>query len=50
MRCNKKEKQTVYVVTLYEINKALEVKDLQEKPMEQLIPEEYHEFCPSSIK
>jgi hypothetical protein len=41
---NKKEKLKVYAVTLYEINKALEIQDLQEKRLEQLIPKEYHEF------
>src|ERR1700731_2490919 len=46
MRKNKKEKLTVYTVTLDEINKALEIKDLQEKLLEQLIPKEYHEFLP----
>jgi hypothetical protein len=46
IRPNKKEKLKVYVVTLYEINKALEIKDLQEKPLEKLIPKEYHEFLP----
>jgi hypothetical protein len=30
MRYNKKEKFKVYTVTLYEINKALEVKEFQE--------------------
>jgi hypothetical protein len=46
MRYKKKEKLKVYVITLYKINKVLEVKDLQEKPLEQLIPKEYHEFLP----
>jgi predicted aspartyl protease len=40
----KKEKLKVYAVTLYEINKALGIKDLQEKPLEEVIPKEYHEF------
>ena len=46
MRRNKKESLKVYVVTLYEINKALEIKDLQEKLLNQLILKEYHEFLP----
>jgi hypothetical protein len=50
MRCNKKEKHKVYAVTLYEINKALEIMDLQEKPLEQLIPKKYHEFLPLFAK
>jgi hypothetical protein len=46
MRQIKKEKLKVYAVTLYEINKALGIKDLQEKPLEEVIPKEYHEFLP----
>jgi hypothetical protein len=46
IRRNKKKKLKVYMVTLYEINKALEIKDFQEKLQEQLIPKEYHEFLP----
>jgi hypothetical protein len=46
IRRNKKKKLKVYMVTLYEINKALEIEDFQEKLQEQLIPKEYHEFLP----
>ena len=46
MRRIKKEKLKVYAITLYEINKALGIKDLQEKPLEEVIPKEYHEFLP----
>ena len=42
----RREKLKVYAVTLYEINKALGIKDLQEKPLEEVIPKEYHEFLP----
>jgi hypothetical protein len=42
----KKEKLKVYAVTLYEVNKALGIKDLQEKPLEEVIPKEYQEFLP----
>jgi hypothetical protein len=42
----KKEKLKVYAITLYKINKALEIKDLQEKPLEEVIPTEYHQFLP----
>jgi hypothetical protein len=42
----KGEKPKVYAITLYEINKALGIKDLQEKPLEEVIPKEYHEFQP----
>jgi hypothetical protein len=44
MRQIKKEILKVYAVTLYEINNALGIKDLQEKPLEEVIPKEYHEF------
>src|SRR6202158_3469414 len=46
MRRVKKEKLRVYAVTLYEINKVSGLKDLQEKPLEEVIPKEYHEFLP----
>ena len=34
------------MVTLYEINKALEIKGQQKKSLEQLIPKDYHDFLP----
>jgi hypothetical protein len=46
MRRNRKEKLKVYAVTLYKINKALKIKDIQQKPLQQLISKEYHEFLP----
>jgi hypothetical protein len=46
MRRIKKEKLNVYAMTLYEINQALGIQDLQEKPLEEVIPKEYHEFLP----
>jgi hypothetical protein len=47
---SKKGKTQGYAVTLYEINKALEAKDLQEKPLEEIIPKEYYKFLPLFIK
>jgi hypothetical protein len=44
MRWIKKEKLKVYAVTLYEVNKALGIKDLQEKPFKEVIQKENHEF------
>ena len=41
-----RHKLKVYVVTLYEINTAFGLKDLQDKPFEEVIPREYHEFLP----
>jgi hypothetical protein len=46
MRRNKKEKLKVYIVTIYEINKALEKNDLQVIPLDQLMPKEYYESLP----
>lgn len=40
------EKLKVYVVTLYKIHQPLGLKDLQEKPIKDVIPKEYHEFLP----
>jgi hypothetical protein len=40
----------VYALTLYEINKPLGIKDLQENPLEEVIPKEYHEFLPLFCK
>jgi hypothetical protein len=34
------------VVSLYKINKILELKELQEKPVTEAIPKEHHEFLP----
>jgi hypothetical protein len=39
-------KLTVFKASLYDINKAIEAKDLKEKPLEEVIPEQYHEFLP----
>jgi hypothetical protein len=36
----------VDAVTLYEINKALETKDLPQEPLEEVIPTEYHTILP----
>jgi hypothetical protein len=46
IRRNKKKKLTVYTLTIYEINIALGIKDLQDKPLQQLISKKYHEFLP----
>jgi hypothetical protein len=41
-----KQKCKVYAVTFYEINKSLGILELQEKPLGEVIPKEYHEFLP----
>jgi len=42
----KKEKLTIFKASLYDINKAIEVNDLKEHPLEEVIPKQYHEFLP----
>jgi hypothetical protein len=42
----KKERLTVFKASLYEVNKAIEAKDLKERPLEEIGPKEYHEFLP----
>jgi hypothetical protein len=46
MRQNKYDKLKVYAVTLYKINNELKLKDLQQKPLTEVIPTEYHKFLP----
>jgi hypothetical protein len=43
-RTVKKGRLTVFKASLYDINKAIEAKDLKERPLEEIIPEQYHEF------
>jgi hypothetical protein len=42
----RKEKLQVFSLSLYEINKALDRKTVEEGRLEDLIPEEYHDFLP----
>jgi hypothetical protein len=46
----KKERLTVFKASLYEVNKAIEAKDLKERPLEEIGPKEYHEFLPQLNK
>jgi hypothetical protein len=41
-----KVKLKVHSITLYNINKALEIKDIQEKSIENMIPNRYHNILP----
>jgi hypothetical protein len=34
----------MFKASLYDINKALEAKDCKEKPLEEVIPKQYHEL------
>jgi len=45
-RTVKKGKLKVFKVSLYDINKAIEAKDLKERPLEEIVPKQYHEFLP----
>jgi hypothetical protein len=45
-RTVKKGKLIVFKAALYDINKTIEAKDLKEHPMEEIVPEQYHEFLP----
>jgi len=40
----KKGKLNVSKASLYDINKAIEAKDLEEWPLEEIVPKQYHEF------
>jgi hypothetical protein len=37
---------TIFKASLYDINRAIEAKDQKEKPLEEVIPKQYHEFLP----
>ena len=45
-RTVKKGKLTIFKASLYDINKAIETKDLKERPLEEIVPKQYHEFLP----
>jgi len=45
-RTVKKGKLTLFKASLYDINKAIQTKDLKQRPLEEVIPEQYHEFLP----
>jgi len=45
-RTVKRGKLTIFKASLYDINKAIEAKDLKERPLEEVIPKQYHEFLP----
>ena len=45
-RTVRKGNLTVFKASLYDINKAIEAKDLKEQPLEENGPVQYHEFLP----
>ena len=46
LRMAKKERLQIFSLSLYDINRALDPKTIEEGRLEELIPEEYHEFLP----
>ena len=42
----KRGKLKVFKESLYDIHKAIEANDLKEQPLEEIVPEQYHEFLP----
>jgi len=45
-RTVKNGKLTILKASLYDINQAIEAKDLKERPLEEIVPEQYYEFLP----
>ena len=45
-RTVKQGRLIIFKSSLYDINMAIEAKDLREKPLEKVIPKQYHEFLP----
>jgi len=43
-RTVKKEKLSVFKVSLYDTNMAIEAKDSKERPLEDIVREQHHEF------
>jgi len=42
----KKRKLTIFAASLYDINEAIEAKDLMERPLEAIVPKQHQEFLP----
>jgi hypothetical protein len=49
-RTVKKGKLTIFKASLYDINKVIEENDLKEHPLEEIVPEPYHELLPLITK
>jgi hypothetical protein len=43
-RTVKKGRLMVFKALLYDNNKAIQPKDMKESPLEEIVPEQYHEF------
>jgi hypothetical protein len=44
IRTVEKGKPAVFKASLYDINRAVNARDLKECPQEEIFPEQYHEF------
>jgi hypothetical protein len=42
----KEGKLSLFKSLLHDINKSIEEKDLKERPLEEIVPKQYHEFLP----
>ena len=45
-RTVRRGKLMVFKASLYDINKAIEAENLRERPLEEIVPKQYHEFLP----
>ena len=45
-RTVQKENLKVFKASLHDIDKVIEAKDLMDRPLEEIVPEQYHEFLP----
>jgi len=43
-------RHAVFKASLYDIKKAIEAKDLNERRLEEVVPEQYHQFIPRFSK
>jgi len=50
VQTNKKRWLTIFKASVDYINKATEVKDLKKRPLEEIVPNQYHEFLPLFCK
>jgi len=41
-----KRKLKLFTASVYDINKTIEAKDVKERPLEEIVPRQYHEFLP----
>lgn len=44
IRTVRRGSRTIFMASLYDINMAIEPKNLKERPLEKIVPEQYHQF------